>query len=257
MPPPAASAQPPDDGLKRIIGVRGVLSRWAGTISRPQHQSVGAARVRLCSVLVPTSSSTGLQVTESGFRRDGRPHQVVSAAMHYARVHPDLWSDRLHRLAAMGVNTVETYVMWNFHQPAEATVDFAGWRDVAADRKGITDSVRLDYQHLFDWEIRSLPLDDVAALPWSTGGRAAAGPTLHRAELLIGAPADGWIALPGWEKGCVWLNGFQLGRYWSIGPQRALYAPAPLWREGSNEVIVLELDRPGDAVELRDQPDLG
>lgn len=126
-----------------------------------------------------------------------------------------------------------------------------------ADRKGITDSVRLDYQHLFDWEIRSLPLDEVGGLPWSTGGSTAAGPTLHRVELLIGAPADGWIALPGWEKGCVWLNGFQLGRYWSIGPQRALYAPAPLWREGSNEVIVLELDRPGDAVELRDQPDLG
>ncbi|MFD9333322.1 hypothetical protein ACFWBF_02735 [Streptomyces sp. NPDC060028] len=40
-------------------------------------------------------------------------------------------------------------------------------------------------------------------------------------------------------------------------PQRTLYAPAPLWRSGANEIVVLELERPGTALPLRDQPDLG
>jgi beta-galactosidase len=55
----------------------------------------------------------------------------------------------------------------------------------------------------------------------------------------------------------VWLNGFALGRYWDQGPQETLYAPAPLWRTGSNEIIVLELHRPGTHVQLTDTPRLG
>lgn len=42
--------------------------------------------------------------------RDGRPHQLISAAAHYFRILPELWEDRLERLAAMGVNAIETYV---------------------------------------------------------------------------------------------------------------------------------------------------
>ncbi len=55
----------------------------------------------------------------------------------------------------------------------------------------------------------------------------------------------------------VWLNDFALGRYWDRGPQRTLYAPAPLWRAGRNELTVLELHRAGPEIDLRDAPDLG
>ena len=37
------------------------------------------------------------------------------------------------------------------------------------------------------------------------------------------------------------INGFNLGRYWNIGPQKTLYVPAPLLKKGANEVIVFEL----------------
>ena len=40
----------------------------------------------------------------------------------------------------------------------------------------------------------------------------------------------------------MWVNGFNLGRYWSVGPQRSLYVPGPVLREGGNEVWVLELE---------------
>lgn len=42
------------------------------------------------------------------------------------------------------------------------------------------------------------------------------------------------------------MNGFCLGRYWSAGPQRTLYVPGPVLREGANEVWVLELEGTGE-----------
>ncbi|MFJ6934440.1 beta-galactosidase family protein [Streptomyces sp. NPDC101132] len=125
-----------------------------------------------------------------------------------------------------------------------------------ADRKGITGGVRLDNQYQFGWEVRPLPLADLSGLEFGAPG-AVAGPAFHRLELDVAAPADGFLALPGWTKGAVWLNGFHLGRYWDRGPQRTLYAPAPLWRAGVNELVVLELHERGTQVELRDRPDLG
>ncbi|MBT3292296.1 MAG: beta-galactosidase, partial [Victivallales bacterium] len=60
-----------------------------------------------------------------------------------------------------------------------------------------------------------------------------------------------------WTKGVVWINGFNLGRYWDIGPTKTLYVPAPLLREGENELVVLELhETKTGPVEFRDEPSL-
>nr|WP_314247751.1 hypothetical protein [Streptomyces sp. DSM 40907] len=66
--------------------------------------------------------------------------------------------------------------------------------------------------------------------------------------------------MSGWGTGLLWLNGFLLGHYDTPrGPQRTFYAPGPLWHDGAdgNEIIVLELERPGTELPLRDRPDLG
>ena len=73
----------------------------------------------------------------------------------------------------------------------------------------------------------------------------------------IAEPLDAWLAFPGGSKGMVWLNGFLLGRYWTVGPQETLYAPAPLWKAGRNEIVVLDTDGLGAAVEIREQPSFG
>ncbi|MET8699815.1 beta-galactosidase family protein [Kitasatospora sp. NPDC004723] len=124
------------------------------------------------------------------------------------------------------------------------------------DPKGITGGVRVDRQYQFGWEVRPLPLDDPTTLALGAPSTAD-GPAFHRAELTVDTPADGFLALPGFTKGMVWLNGFALGRYWDLGPQRTLYAPAPLWRAGANELLILELHSPGDHVALVEGPDLG
>jgi beta-galactosidase len=82
-------------------------------------------------------------------------------------------------------------------------------------------------------------------------------PAYHRGHFTANEQADTFLKVPG-KKGVCWINGFNLGRYWEIGPQRTLYVPAPLIRKGRNEIIILELHRLDDLyVELTDNHELG
>ncbi|MET9437104.1 beta-galactosidase family protein [Streptomyces sp. NPDC006551] len=58
-----------------------------------------------------------LTTTSDGFLLHDEPFRIISGAMHYFRVHPGQWADRLRKARLMGLNTVETYVPWNLHQP--------------------------------------------------------------------------------------------------------------------------------------------
>ncbi|KPI18037.1 glycoside hydrolase family 35 [Actinobacteria bacterium OK006] len=58
-----------------------------------------------------------LTTTSDGFLLHGEPFRIISGAMHYFRIHPDQWADRLRKARLMGLNTIETYVPWDLHQP--------------------------------------------------------------------------------------------------------------------------------------------
>jgi len=87
------------------------------------------------------------------------------------------------------------------------------------------------------------------------------GPIFVQASFNISeAAADTFMSMNGWYKGVVWVNGFNLGRYWTAaGPQRTLYLPAPLLRAGCNTLIILELQPQLQLpdVQLVDVPDFG
>ncbi|MFI6724455.1 beta-galactosidase family protein [Streptomyces atratus] len=123
--------------------------------------------------------------------------------------------------------------------------------------KGITGGVRHERQYLHGVRARGLRLaafeepGAVDAVPF--GGVAERGRAgLYRGSFesaesgLAGLPDHAGLELPGWTRGFVWVNGFCLGRYWSAGPQRTLYVPGPVLREGVNEVWVLEVEGAGD-----------
>src|SRR5699024_5769754 len=65
-------------------------------------------------------------------------------------------------------------------------------------------------------------------------------PSFSQFELVIDEVADTFIDMTGWGKGVVYINGYNIGRYWEVGPQYKLYVPAPLLKEGQNEIIVFE-----------------
>ena len=89
-------------------------------------------------------------------------------------------------------------------------------------------------------------------------GEAAAGvPSVSSYAFDVDAAADTFLDLPGFGKGFVFINGFALGRFWEIGPQKRLYIPAPLLREGRNDLLIVETEGKTGEVMLCDEPDLG
>ena len=99
-----------------------------------------------------------------------------------------------------------------------------------------------DWQQLNDWTIRPLPLDDLSKLKFQSGFVVTAQPGFYRAALqVLEEPRDTFLRFPEGLRGYVWVNGFNIGRYWTIGPQRTLYIPAPLLKSGNNEIVVFEL----------------
>lgn len=109
------------------------------------------------------------------------------------------------------------------------------------DPKGITEGVRFNYQYLFDWEMFALPMDNLEKLTFNKDVDYEHGPTFYRGEFEVEEIGDTFVDLPGWQKGIVVVNGFNLGRYWEKGPQETLYLPGPVLKKGKNEIVVFEL----------------
>ena len=116
--------------------------------------------------------------------------------------------------------------------------DVKGFRGLTVDGQGLDAAA---------WQVYPLELRYSdgwpARLPWTaTPAGAASAPAFYRGTLAIaGAPTDTYLATCGWGHGAVWINGFELGRYWDPqGPQHTLYVPAPVLRTGNNEVLLWE-----------------
>lgn len=114
------------------------------------------------------------------------------------------------------------------------------------DPKGITERVTLNGMTLMNWEMYSLPMNDTYLQNLKNAGqnswRTQPG-QFFRGTFSLKQPADTYLDLSGWEKGVVWVNGHNLGRYWQIGPQQRLYLPASFLKKGENEVLVFDLHR--------------
>ncbi|TGE04686.1 glycoside hydrolase family 35 protein [Hymenobacter fodinae] len=115
--------------------------------------------------------------------------------------------------------------------------------------KGITHSVRLGGKEVKNWRMYGLPFEQAPVVAKATGAApvAAGGPVLRSASFTLNTPADTYLDMRAWGKGSVWVNGHNLGRYWSIGPQQTLYVPAEWLKKGSNDITVLELLKPEQA----------
>lgn len=121
------------------------------------------------------------------------------------------------------------------------------------DRKGVR-QIRLNNQVLFNWDVYTLPLDNIDALDYSGSEDF---PAFLKGCFTTNSQADCFVHLKGFTKGYVFINGFNLGRYWKIGPQKSLYVPGTILKQ-ENEIIVLELEGcRANEVEITDYHDIG
>ena len=159
----------------------------------------------------------------------------------------------------------ELRVDWTLASPArlDILVENLGrvnyGRNMAHQRKGVDGDVLVNGAPVAGWDVWTLPLEraEVEALDFQKAPRSG-GPAFFHFTFEAEDPCDAFVDTAGWGKGCVFINGKNLGRFWDIGPQKRLYLAAPLLRCGKNELVVLETEgRRGETITLADAPDLG
>jgi hypothetical protein len=119
--------------------------------------------------------------------------------------------------------------------------------------KGVKGNVTVGDRVITGWDMYSLQLDKVPSKPPCSDpgmndeseapvfyrGSFRGPPITHNSSMTL----DTFIAVPNGIRGNVWVNKFNLGRYWLVGPQQSLYLPGSIVKPNElNEVVVLELE---------------
>lgn len=96
------------------------------------------------------------------------------------------------------------------------------------------------------WNMYRFPYDysKIAARPYRQRQATDNGPAYYKGTFTVDKVGDTFLDVSRWGKGLVWINGYEIGRYWRIGPTQTLYVPGCWLKQGVNEVLVLELDQP-------------
>ncbi len=113
--------------------------------------------------------------------------------------------------------------------------------EIVRNTKGIISPVSIDGHEIAGpWEHVRLPMDRLSAegvgTPY-TAGR----PVVYAGSFSLKQVGDTFLDMSDWEKGIVFVNGHNLGRYWSVGPQQTLYLPGCWLNKGKNEVVIFEM----------------
>ncbi|XP_013815984.2 beta-galactosidase-1-like protein isoform X2 [Apteryx mantelli] len=120
-----------------------------------------------------------------------------------------------------------------------------------SDFKGLLGNLSLDSSPLSSWLIYPLAIDTAVQQGWphtappKSSSRGGAGPAFYTGAFETpGITWDTFVKFPGWSKGQLWINGFNLGRYWpQRGPQQTLFVPGSVLHPGRpNNITVLELE---------------
>uniref|UniRef100_A0A8C2MSW9 Beta-galactosidase n=1 Tax=Cricetulus griseus TaxID=10029 RepID=A0A8C2MSW9_CRIGR len=138
-------------------------------------------------------------------------------------------------------------------------------KDINKERKGLTGDIYLKKTPLRKFTIHSLEMKNTliqTKLPkfpesWKSVAGQVEGPAFFLSHLRVGdPPQDTYVKVKDWGKGVIFINGQILGRYWSIGPQKALYIPSSWLHPGINEIVMFEELNGGQKIQFTSEPDL-
>lgn len=106
--------------------------------------------------------------------------------------------------------------------------------------KGLIKPVQIANQKIQGgWQMYSLPFQQMPSIKGSSTQTGT--PILLSGDFKLSKVGDTFLDMRGWGKGIVFVNGHNLGRYWStVGPQLTLYVPGCWLRKGKNTVQIFE-----------------
>eukprot|EP00057_Strongylocentrotus_purpuratus_P019004 XP_011673478.1 PREDICTED: beta-galactosidase-1-like protein 2 [Strongylocentrotus purpuratus] len=107
-------------------------------------------------------SESSVKLQNGEFVLNGEEVTILSGSMHYFRVMPQYWEDRLRKMKSGGLNTVTTYVPWNLHEQVRGDFDFTGILNVVeflkvAQKVGLYVIFRPGPYICAEWEMGGLP----------------------------------------------------------------------------------------------------
>ncbi|MBC7886975.1 MAG: beta-galactosidase [Ferruginibacter sp.] len=122
------------------------------------------------------------------------------------------------------------------------------------DRKGITEKVELSDGEsitvLKNWLVYNLPVNYAFQKNRKYIDKMAKGPAWYKAAFTLVKTGDTYLNLSKWGKGMVWVNGYNLGRFWNIGPTQTMFLPGCWLKKGLNEIIVFDLDQQSESLSI-------
>ncbi|HEY2475482.1 MAG TPA: amino acid permease [Candidatus Cybelea sp.] len=98
------------------------------------------------------------------FNVNGRPFFVYGAAFFYERIPRDQWLPTLTAYKQLGINTIDLYLIWNWHEPDQSVRDFTGSTEPRRDLAGL---LKLTHDLGFRLILRPGP---VIRNEWRNGG---------------------------------------------------------------------------------------
>lgn len=111
---------------------------------------------------VMSQSRKSFEIKDGHFYWDSKIVSILSGEMHYSRIPHQYWRHRLQMMKGMGLNTVATYVFWNYHETEPGKWDFSGDKDLAeyikiAGEEGMMVILRPGPYVCAEWEYGGYP----------------------------------------------------------------------------------------------------
>ena len=176
------------------------------TMSRATLRRIATAVLLALTISVPLAAQQQQSFTVQGdqFLLDGKPFQILSGEMHYARIPRAYWRQRMEMARAMGLNTIATYVFWNVHEPEPGVWNFSGNADLPeflreAQREGLHVILRAGPYSCAEWEFGGFPAWLLADPKMETA--------LRSNDPAFMVPAEHWLMKLGQE-----VAQYQIGR---------------------------------------------
>ena len=112
------------------------------------------------------------------------------------------------------------------------------------ERKGILGDIRYNGTRLVGWKNRAITLKDISSLKYRpiTDEIKDDIPVFLKGTFNADAGVDTFVRTEGFTRGYIWVNGFNLGRYWFVGPQMTLYVPGALLKDKDNVIEILDIN---------------
>lgn len=127
---------------------------------------------------------------------------------------------------------------------------------LAADtqRKGFRQGVIADLHFMLYWKQYRLTMEDVSGVDFSQAWHEGQ-PAFYKYDFTLDEAKDTFIDTHAFGKGMVFVNGFNIGRYWNVGPAQSLYIPGAFLNKGENSIVVFETEgEHAEEIHLVEQP---